>query len=120
MPDDDEPLGFMHENRHLRTALQAAPRRGRTSWLLWKSRVAALIAAIMASSSSLDDGRKLCAPLLVAADGRNSTTREAAGIKVARWKYDHQAIVSVSAMSGRTNISPMRSSIRRGPSRCCR
>ena len=44
---------------------------------------------------SLDDGRKLSAPLLVAADGRNSTTREAAGINVARWKYDHQAIVSV-------------------------
>ena len=33
--------------------------------------------------------------MLVAADGRNSATREAAGIKIARWKYDHQAIVSV-------------------------
>ena len=44
---------------------------------------------------SLEDGRKLHAPLLVAADGRNSRTREAAGINVARWKYDHQAIVSV-------------------------
>jgi 2-octaprenyl-6-methoxyphenol hydroxylase len=44
---------------------------------------------------SLADGRKLHAPLLVAADGRNSATREAAGIKIARWKYDHQAIVSV-------------------------
>ena len=43
---------------------------------------------------SLDDGRKLCAPLLVAAEGRNSPTREAAGIRVARWKYDHAAIVS--------------------------
>jgi len=44
---------------------------------------------------ALEDGRKLTAPLLVAADGRNSRTREAAGINVARWKYDHQAIVSV-------------------------
>ena len=44
---------------------------------------------------SLEDGRKLHAPLLVAADGRNSATREAAGIRIARWKYDHQAIVSV-------------------------
>jgi len=43
----------------------------------------------------LEDGRKLCAPLLIAADGRNSRTREAAGINIARWKYDHQAIVSV-------------------------
>ena len=39
--------------------------------------------------------RILRAPLLVAADGRNSATREAAGIPIARWKYDHQAIVSV-------------------------
>jgi 2-octaprenyl-6-methoxyphenol hydroxylase len=44
---------------------------------------------------ALQDGRKLAAPLLVGADGRNSTTREAAGINIARWKYDHQAIVSV-------------------------
>jgi 2-octaprenyl-6-methoxyphenol hydroxylase len=44
---------------------------------------------------ALEDGRKLRAPLLVAADGRNSATREAAGIRIARWKYDHQAIVSV-------------------------
>jgi 2-octaprenyl-6-methoxyphenol hydroxylase len=34
------------------------------------------------------------APLLVAAEGRNSPMREAAGIRVARWKYDHSAIVS--------------------------
>ncbi|HEU5483227.1 MAG TPA: FAD-dependent monooxygenase, partial [Sphingomicrobium sp.] len=34
-------------------------------------------------------------PLLVAADGRNSPMRESAGIRVARWRYDHKAIVSV-------------------------
>ena len=33
---------------------------------------------------SLDDGRKLCAPLLVGAEGRNSPSREAAGIGVRR------------------------------------
>jgi 2-octaprenyl-6-methoxyphenol hydroxylase len=44
---------------------------------------------------SLEDGRKLHAPVLVAADGRNSPTREAAGIRVARWRYNHHAIVSV-------------------------
>ena len=43
---------------------------------------------------TLDDGRELRAPLLVAAEGRNSPTRDAAGIRVARWKYDHAAIVS--------------------------
>ena len=38
--EDDEPLGWMHENRNLRAALQARAEAGRNSWLLWKSRVA--------------------------------------------------------------------------------
>jgi len=94
-PDDNEPLGFMHENRHLRAALQARAEAGKNIWLLWKSKVANVDLGEHGVVVSLADGRKLSAPLLVAADGRNSTTREAAGIKVARWKYDHQAIVSV-------------------------
>ena len=36
-PDDEEPLGVMHENRHLRAALQARAEAGRNLWLLWKS-----------------------------------------------------------------------------------
>jgi 2-octaprenyl-6-methoxyphenol hydroxylase len=94
-PDDGEPLGFMHENRHLRSALQARAETGKNVWLLWHSKVTRLDRADHGVVVALEDGRKLSAPLLVAADGRNSTTREAAGINVARWKYDHQAIVSV-------------------------
>jgi 2-octaprenyl-6-methoxyphenol hydroxylase len=93
--DADEPLGWMHENRHLRAALQARAEQGKETWLLWKSKVTAVDRGEHGVIVSLDDGRKLHAPLLVAADGRNSRTREAAGIRVARWKYDHQAIVSV-------------------------
>ena len=94
-PDDEEPLGFMHENRHLRAALQERAEAGKNLWLLWKSRVATVDRGQAGVTVSLDHGRKLYAPLLVAADGRNSATREAAGINIARWKYDHQAIVSV-------------------------
>src|SRR3569833_2662868 len=93
--EDDEPLGWMHENRHLRAALPARAEAGRNSWLLWKSRVANVDRGDYGVAIGLEDGRKLHAPLLVAADGRNSPTREAAGINVARWRYDHQAIVSV-------------------------
>src|SRR5207244_3034672 len=92
---DNEPLGFMNENRHLRAALQARAEAGKNIWLMWKSRVASVDRTDHSVTVSLEDGRKLSAPLLIAADGRNSTTREAAGINVARWKYDHQAIVSV-------------------------
>jgi len=94
-PDDDEALGWMHENRHLRAALQARTEVGKNTWLLWKSRVASVDRGDHQVVVSLADGRKLCAPLLIAADGRNSRTREAAGINIARWKYDHEAIVSV-------------------------
>jgi 2-octaprenyl-6-methoxyphenol hydroxylase len=93
--DDEEPLGFMHENRHLRAALQARAEAGKNLWLLWKSRVAKVELSGPGVIVALEDGRKLNAPLLVGADGRNSATREAAGINIARWKYDHQAIVSV-------------------------
>jgi 2-octaprenyl-6-methoxyphenol hydroxylase len=94
-PDNDEPLGFMHENRHLRAALQARAEAGKNIWLLWKSAVTNVERGDHGVVVSLEDGRKLSAPLLVAADGRGSKTREAAGINIARWKYDHQAIVSV-------------------------
>jgi 2-octaprenyl-6-methoxyphenol hydroxylase len=93
--DDEEPLGFMHENRHLRAALQARAEAGKNLWLLWKSRVAKVELSGPGVIVALEDGRKLNAPLLVGADGRNSATREAAGINIARWKYDQQAIVSV-------------------------
>src|SRR3982750_2738801 len=37
--EDDEPLGQMHENRHLRAALQARAEAGRNVSLMWKSRL---------------------------------------------------------------------------------
>ena len=94
-PDDQEPLGFMHENRHLRAALHARAGAGKNIWLMWKSHVTSVDRGDHGVTVSLEDGRKLTAPVLAAADGRNSSMREAAGINMARWKYDHQAIVSV-------------------------
>jgi 2-octaprenyl-6-methoxyphenol hydroxylase len=93
--DEDEPLGWMHENRNLRVALQARAEAGSNIWMMWKSSVAGVERTERGVVVSLGDGRKLTAPLLIAADGRNSATREAAGIKVARWRYDHHGIVSV-------------------------
>jgi 2-octaprenyl-6-methoxyphenol hydroxylase len=93
-PDDDEPLGVMHENRHLRAALLKRAEAGRNLWMLWKSRPQSVQRGKHGIVVSLDDGRKLFAPVLAAVDGRRSPTRETAGIPLARWKYDHVAVVS--------------------------
>src|SRR5690348_13982922 len=70
-PDDEEPLGFMHENRHLRAALRARAEAGKNIWMMWKSRVASVERTNDGVLVSLVDGRRLCAPLLAGADGRN-------------------------------------------------
>jgi len=91
---DDEPLGWMHENRHLRAALRARAEAGKSIGLLWQRRAAQIERGDFGVGVTLDDGRVLRTPLLVVAEGRNSETRDAAGIRMARWKYDHSAIVS--------------------------
>ena len=93
-PDDDEPLGVMHENRNLRAALLARAEASRNLWLVWKAKPGTVERGTHQVVVSLEDGRKLCAPVLAAVDGRHSPTRDQAGIPLARWKYDHMAIVS--------------------------
>ena len=91
---DDDPLGWMHENRHLRTALKARAEAGPKIRLRWRSSAASVERGEHGVRVELGDGEELAAPLLVAAEGRNSPTREAAGIRMARWRYDHHAIVA--------------------------
>ncbi len=45
-----------------------------------------------AAQAILGDETRLCAPLLLAADGRNSKARKAASIKINRWPYDQCAL----------------------------
>jgi 2-octaprenyl-6-methoxyphenol hydroxylase len=60
----------------------------------WKAKPAEVVRGEHGVTVRLEDGRLVGAPLLIAAEGRNSPMREAAGIRCARWKYDHSAIVS--------------------------
>lgn len=48
---------------------------------------------------SLDDGRILRAPLVVAADGRNSRMRADAGIDIREWSYPQTALTAILAHS---------------------
>jgi 2-octaprenyl-6-methoxyphenol hydroxylase len=83
------------ENRHLREALKRRAEAGAHIDLRWKSRAAGVERGEHGVTVRLEDGSELRAPLLAVAEGRNSPSREAAGIRIARWQYDHAAIVSV-------------------------
>src|SRR3954469_7924285 len=92
-----DPLGTMVENRLLRGALRDAAREAEHIRLLMPAHPGDTVRDENGVRVALEDGRLLAAPLLVAAEGRNSPTREASGIPIARWSYDHVAIVATIA-----------------------
>ena len=94
IPDaDDGALGTMYENKLLRRTLFDAASAAARVDLRMKTRAVAVDRGDAGVTATLDSGAVVRAPLLIAAEGRHSPTREAAGIKVARWHYDHAAIV---------------------------
>jgi 2-octaprenyl-6-methoxyphenol hydroxylase len=94
--DDEaaEPLGIMFENRLLRQALQRSAAAAPGVTMLAPSQAREVVRDTNGVRAVLDDGRLVTAALLVGAEGRASPTREASGIPVARWQYDHAAIVT--------------------------
>jgi 2-octaprenyl-6-methoxyphenol hydroxylase len=94
---DGEPLGVMHQNRSLRAALLARAEAGHNISFRWKSPAVSVVRGEHAATVTLEGGEQLRAPLLVGAEGRRSPSREAAGIRLARWSYDHTAIVGTLA-----------------------
>jgi 2-octaprenyl-6-methoxyphenol hydroxylase len=93
-PDpDDGAVGVMYENRLLRVALREAALAAPRVTLLMPARPAEVTRDAAGVRVALADGRAVTGRLLIGAEGRRSPTREAAGIKVARWSYDHHAII---------------------------
>lgn len=91
---NDGALGTMFENRRLRAALLesagAAPRVD----LRMNTRVIDVRRDAHGVTATLSDGRTVTTQLLIGAEGRNSPTRDTAGLNVARWSYDHVALVT--------------------------
>ena len=90
----DDALGTMVENRTLRRVLREAALAAAHIDLRQPARAVSVVRDAGGVTATLDDGRVIKADLLVAAEGRNSPTREAAGIRIANWKYDSAAIIS--------------------------
>lgn len=89
----DEPMGHMVENHHLRCALHRRLHGCDGVINLAPAGIAELLRDGGGVSARLTDGRRIRARLAVAADGRASATRAAAGIRVTNWTYRQTGIV---------------------------
>ncbi|MFA7603388.1 MAG: UbiH/UbiF/VisC/COQ6 family ubiquinone biosynthesis hydroxylase [Novosphingobium sp.] len=94
-PEPEEgSLGRMFANRDLRLALFAAAREEPAIAWHTSAEVAGRERGAHGVSVTLKDGRVLAGSLLVAAEGRQSPTRDEAGFSLARWDYRHRAMVT--------------------------
>ena len=93
----DNPLGYIVENRHMRTALFALVRQMPRLKLFAPSGLVRLDRSSSGVVAELVDGTRLTARLAVAADGRNSALRRAAGIRTMGWSYPQTGIVCTVA-----------------------
>ncbi|PKP92942.1 MAG: ubiquinone biosynthesis protein UbiH [Alphaproteobacteria bacterium HGW-Alphaproteobacteria-16] len=87
-------LGTMFENRHLRAALMAAANDAPLADVRMRTRALHVERGEHGVTATLDSGETVRARLLIGAEGRNSPTRDTAHLNVARWTYDHAAIVT--------------------------
>jgi 2-octaprenyl-6-methoxyphenol hydroxylase len=90
-----EPYAHMVPNRVLSAALLAAVRE--RAELIAPAEIANYTAGPSTATVSLQDGRVLRAPLIVAADGAMSALREMAGIGVVTHDYRQAAVVTTIA-----------------------
>ena len=89
----DHPLGWIVPNPAIRRGVLARLTASPDARLLAPARVGRLEHRAGGVEVELEDGRLITAALAVAADGRASPTREAAGIAVNRRAYGESAIV---------------------------
>ena len=95
--DGDEPLGWIDENRIIRRAIYDRLRTEPTIDLMAPARQTGLSVSPASARLTLDTGETIRARLIVAADGRASPLRAAAGIKVQSWRYPQTGLVATIA-----------------------
>lgn len=94
-PDaDDGVMGTMIPNRDLRLALAETAKSAENLTIFQPDRATHVDRTADGVILTLEGGATLRSALLVAAEGRNSATREAAGIRTTRWQYKHTAMVT--------------------------
>ena len=91
---DGRPLGYMVENRVIRTALQDRAAGQARLRLLAPEKVTALERGPGWAEAALASGGRLRARLVVAADGKASPLRSGARIRTVNWDYPQVGIVA--------------------------
>lgn len=93
-PDDNDGyLGQMFENRELRRILYESAVANPLIHLHMPYKILEKHRDMSGVKLLLDGGSSISADLMIVAEGRQSQTRDEAGIKIAKWQYDHSAIV---------------------------
>ncbi len=90
---DDGYLGQMFENHLLRRTLYEAAKAHHAIQLHMPVSIVSKHREAFGATVTLGGGEVLSADLLIVAEGRQSQTREEAGIKIAHWQYKHSAMV---------------------------
>ena len=90
----DGTLGRMFANRVLRRELYEQAKGNEAITIHSGVEVSDRHRDAYGVAATLSNGTELKASLMVAAEGRQSPTRQEAGIPVARWDYRHRAIVA--------------------------
>lgn len=93
----DAPLGYMVENRHMRSALFQALRPHPGVTYIAPAEITSVERAPEGARLTLSDGRTFNAPLVIGADGRQSYLRGQTDIALTRWSYKQTAIVCTIA-----------------------
>ena len=88
------PSSHMIENRHLYGAMLVEAQQSPNIRFCVGQPVESYHFGPGLASVTLADGTVIRASLIVAADGRNSPAREAAGIKLVGWPYDQMGLVA--------------------------
>ena len=93
------PAGYIVPANVLRQALYATIANDASITFIAPAQATGFAADDVSASIALSDGQSVGARLVVAAEGRGSALREAAGIKTISWSYDQTGIVAIVQFS---------------------
>ena len=94
---EEGPMGFLVEDRHLRTAFLAAMDGSNLITQIDSARVVAQEIMPDGVTVTLDNGDIVSGRLLIGSDGRGSGTAKRAGLNRIGWGYDQTAVVCAVA-----------------------